>query len=121
MNRLSKQKGMTVIGWIFVLALIAFFSLITMKIVPMYSEYFNVVAALEAVGKELKRGPMSKSEILASIERRFQINYVQKVTRKDIKITKTGRRKTVTAKYEARENLFGNIDIVIRFEKTVGG
>ena len=35
---LKRQKGMTAIGWILVLMLIAFFALLIMKIGPIYLE-----------------------------------------------------------------------------------
>ena len=46
MKGLHKQRGMTAIGWMLVLGLIAFFTLVTLRLLPMYMEYTKVVSVL---------------------------------------------------------------------------
>ena len=40
------QRGMTLIGFIIVLAVVGIFAYVAMKLVPMYSEYYAVKSAL---------------------------------------------------------------------------
>ncbi len=44
-----KQKGMTGIGWMMVIAMIAFFAVLAMRAFPVYSEGFKVKSALASL------------------------------------------------------------------------
>ena len=52
MRSLHQQKGVTAIGWLIILALIGFFVMLTLKMLPSYLEYFKVVSTLESLEKE---------------------------------------------------------------------
>ena len=51
--------------------------------------------------------------------RRFNISYVETINEKDVKITTAGPLFRVTAKYESRVHLFGNVYVVMAFYKQV--
>ena len=113
----SRQDGMTYIGMLIMLVVIAFFAIVLIKVLPLYLEHFKVDSSLESLGKESKDDPMALSsmEIEKHLLNRLNINDVQHVTKDDIKITREGRKTVVTVDYEARVTLFGNLDLVARF------
>jgi hypothetical protein len=117
MHSLSQQKGMTGIGWLIVLALIGFFVLLTLRMVPSYLEYYKVVSTLESLAKET--GFETPTEIRNLLERRFDISYVNTITHKDVLIRAAGQYYSVRAKYDARQHLFGNVSVVMSFDKQV--
>jgi DNA-dependent RNA polymerase auxiliary subunit epsilon len=117
MRSLHRQKGMTAIGWLIVLGLIGFFTLLTLKMTPSYMEYYKIVSALESLEKE--SGIQSPADIRRLLNRRFNISYVDTINEKDVKITTAGPVFRVTAKYESREHLFYNVYVVMTFEKQV--
>jgi hypothetical protein len=110
---------MTAIGWLFVLALIGFFVLVTLKMLPAYLEYFKVVSTLESLEDETGWTEVTPRAIRNLIERRFDISYVSVITPREVKIKSAGTSYRVTAKYEAREHLFFNVDVVMSFYKQV--
>jgi hypothetical protein len=110
---------MTGIGWLIVLALIAFFALLALRIVPAYLEYYKVVSALESLEEETGWTDVSPREIRDLIERRFDISYVYSITPRQVSIKPAGAYYLVTAKYESREHIFGNIDVLMSFYKQV--
>jgi hypothetical protein len=110
---------MTAIGWLIVLALIGFFVLVTLKMLPAYLEYFKVVSTLESLEEETGWTDVSPRVIRNLIERRFDVSYVSVITPREVKIKRAGETYRVTAKYEAREHLFFNIDVVMSFYKQV--
>ena len=59
MSTRYNQRGMTAIGWLLVLGLIGCFTLVTLRLVPLYLEYYKVVAVLE--GLEGKKSIVDKS------------------------------------------------------------
>ena len=80
MQSLKRQNGMTAIGWLIVLALIGFFVLLTLRMLPSYLEYYKVVSTLDSLKKE---GTMSSpAEIRRLIDRRFNISYRRETTPK---------------------------------------
>ena len=119
MQSVDRQKGMTGIGWLIVLALIAFFVLLALRIVPAYLEYYKVVSALESLEEETGWTDVSPRAIRDLIERRFDISYVYSITPQQVSIRPSGAYYAVTAKYDAREHIFGNIDVLMSFYKQV--
>ena len=117
MRTLHRQKGMTAIGWLIVLGLIAFFTLLTLRMAPAYMEYYKIVSTLESLQDE--SALHSPADIRRLLNRRFNISYVDVISEKDVKITTAGPVWKVTAKYEQREHLFGNVYVVMSFYKQV--
>jgi hypothetical protein len=119
MDKWHHQKGMTAIGWLLVLGLIAFFALITLRLVPVYLEFAKVTSVFESLQNEPGITRMSKPEIVKLIKRRFDVNDVTNVDPKYTKVSKDKGRLTVSINYERREHLVGNIDVVATFDKQV--
>ncbi len=119
MNRWHHQKGMTAIGWLLVLGLIAFFTLITLRLVPAYMEFAKVASVLESLQKESGITRKTRGEIIALISKRFDVNDVYKVDPKLVKIVKDKGVLKVSINYERREHLVGNVDVVTIFDKQV--
>ena len=119
MNRWHHQRGMTAIGWLLVLGLIAFFTLVTLRLVPMYLEYAKVVSTLESLPSEPGIASSSKGEIVSIIARRFDVNDVRNIDPKNVLVSKERGVLTIGFKYERREHLISNIDVVGKFDKQV--
>jgi hypothetical protein len=119
MKGLQKQRGMTAIGWIIVLGLIAFFTLVTLRLAPLYLEYSKVSSVLESLKNEPGITRQSKAEIQRLITRRFEINDVRDLDPKIAEIESRNGRLTVVMDYERRTNMVGNIDLVVKFNKSI--
>lgn len=117
MRSLQRQKGMTAIGWLIVLGLIGFFTLLTLKMSPSYMEYYKIVSTLDSLEQE--SGIQSPADIRRLLNRRFNISYVETINENDVKITTAGPVFKVTAKYDSRVHLFGNVYVVMAFYKQV--
>lgn len=117
MRSLHKQKGVTAIGWLIILGLIGFFTLLTLKMAPAYMEYYKVVSSLESLEEE--SGMQTPADIRRLLNRRFNISYVETINEHDVKITRHGSIYKVTAKYDSRVHLFGNVYVVMAFYKQV--
>jgi hypothetical protein len=87
---LKHQQGLTLISIIFILGLIGFFTLLTLKIVPIYLNHSKVSSALTALKQMPDIQSKSEAEIRESLSKRFNINYVYDVTKDDIKVIKHG-------------------------------
>ncbi len=113
----ARQCGMTTLGWLIVLALIGFFTLITLRLAPVYLEYYKVVSSLDSLREEPQVTRKTKLEIQNLLDRRFQINDVHSVQGKDAKIEQRDGVTHVELTYEVRVPLMGNLDAVARFDR----
>ncbi len=117
MRSLQQQKGVTTVGWLIILGLIGFFVLLILRMGPAYMEYYKIVSTLEVMKDE--SGFESPKQIRDMAERRFDISYVHSISQKDLKIKPYGEQYLVRAKYESRVHLFGNVYVVMLFDKQV--
>lgn len=116
---MSKQKGMTGLGWLTILALIGFFALLTLKIAPIYLDYYSVKSTLKSLEKEPLITKKSPAEIKKLIKKRLNINYVTDLPKDAFKIKKSPGILKVDLDYEVRKELFGNIDLLVTFKDNV--
>ena len=119
MNSYKKQQGLTVIGWILVLALIAIFTLFFLKLFPIYLNSYKVSSILATLEEDHATGAMTPGEVVTTIVKRLNVNIVHDVSKDDIYIERAGNRMTIDIEYEVRKNLVGNIDVVVAFQKGI--
>ncbi|HHJ15282.1 MAG TPA: DUF4845 domain-containing protein [Gammaproteobacteria bacterium] len=119
MNRWHHQKGMTAIGWLLTLGLIAFFTLITLRLVPLYMEFAKVTSVLESLQNEPGITRKTRGEIITMITKRFDVNDVNNVDPRLVKVGKDKDGLKISISYERREHLFSNVDVVASFDKEI--
>lgn len=115
MNIVGKQKGMTTIGWVFVIMLIAIVTLFALRLIPIYIDGFSVASSLESLKNEHGLAKKSPTYIKNTLLKRFDINSVRDVTKDDIYIEHANGMMTIEVDYEVRQKLVGNLDIVVVF------
>jgi len=109
------QHGLTFVSIVCIIILIGFFVLLGLKIGPLYLNHSKVVNALAAVENMGDVEDMSKHEIQKSLAKRFGMNYVDKVERDDITITKRPNYIKVEIEYERVEKILGNLSVLVEF------
>ncbi len=114
----KKKKGLTFISLMLILALIAFFVLLTLKIAPIYMNHSKVVNAFSALEAMPDVETMSKREILSNLDKRFSMNYVDKVNTDDVTIVKQGNYVKVEIVYERVEKIIGNLSVLAAFSES---
>ncbi|MDD1620668.1 MAG: DUF4845 domain-containing protein [Methylococcaceae bacterium] len=114
---LNKQRGLTFISIALILGLIAFFTLLILKIAPIYINHSRVVNALAAVEATTDITTKTKQEIKTSLEKRFDMNYVEHVKPEDIKIIAQPGYVSVNIDYERVEKIAGNLSVLVEFHE----
>jgi hypothetical protein len=114
----NRQKGVTFIGWIFLLTPLAVVGYAGIRMAPLYLNYMKVVKAMDQAGGELK-GEASPQSIRTAIDKHFEIDMVDYPTTKDIKITRDGASWVVESKYDDDAPLFANVSLHVVFDKVV--
>lgn len=112
---MKRQLGVTFVGMMFIAALIILGAIIAIKLVPAYIEYATVVQHL----REIARSPEARGsprEIQMLFSKRAQIDNIKAVTADDIDVTREGDSVVLSASYQTKVKLFGNLSACIDFE-----
>ena len=114
-----RQRGVTFIGWLFLLVPIGILLYAAIRLTPLYLEYMNIARTLEQVKTEYSGNAPTSTAIRVSIEKHFDIENVHSITKNDVEIKAQGGITTVHVFYEAPTPLFANISLVVSFDKSV--
>ncbi len=116
----SRQRGMTMIGILFLVVVVGAWVYAGIRMTPKYLEYMRIASTLEKVRDEFDSNPGTTEFMLRkAVERHFDIEMVEVITPNDLEITKEGGMFTMRAAYEATVPLIANISFLIDFDKSV--
>jgi hypothetical protein len=120
-RRLSprRQRGLTAISWIFIIAIAVFLGMIGLKLVPIYLQHYTIQTVLRQLPEEPFIGDKGPAEIRKSLIARFKINSIYDFDPNKIKIQKGLRSYLVDVSYEVREPVMGNVDMLVSFSDSV--
>jgi len=118
---MKRQKGMTFIGWVVILALVLSYVYIGIKVVPAYVEFFSVKKILATMAREPGFATMTPAEIRKSFERRLAIDYVSAVSAQDLDIRKEDGENVVSVEYSQKIPLFYNVSVLLDFSASTAG
>jgi Domain of unknown function (DUF4845) len=113
-----RQRGITFVGGLILVAFIGMFVYAGIRLTPLYVEYLNVSKVFDSLKSETE-GSVSAQSIRSSLERRFGIDDIHSLDWHDVEITREGTAWTVHAAYDAQTPFISNVGFVVHFEKTV--
>lgn len=115
----SRQAGITLIGFLLNFMVFGFFVLLFLKIGPIYLEHFKIAHSLQSLKKEPNFTELSREELLLLLQKRWNMNSVDRVSGKDVKITKQGSNVKIQVAYEVVEPILANVDVLVYFDDSV--
>ena len=117
----SRQRGITFIGWLFLLTPLAVVGYAGVRLTPIYLNYMKVVRSLDAVATEFKGTDLGpNSQVLRnSLQKHFDIESIDYPDLKDVKIERDGKAWVIEAAFEDQAPLFANLSIQVAFDKAV--
>mgnify|MGYP003423404507 CR=1 FL=1 len=110
-----QQRGLTMFGFLFVAIVFIAIAMLAMKLVPAYIEFFSVKKILATMGQESELKSKSNAEIRDDFSKRASVGYVTVVKPEDISVERQGGVPVITAAYEFRTKLVGNVSLVVDF------
>ncbi len=119
MRNLKNQRGVTGLGWLIILGLIAFFVFLGLKIYPIYWENYNVKNSLASLSKTQGISRMSRAKIRGLLQTKLDINNVRRIKKKNIKINKRNGAAIVAVKYTVKVPLVGELSLVAEFDEKI--
>ena len=116
----KNQRGVTFLGWLLLLIPVGVLLYAGIRMTPIYLNYLHVAKALEQMAAESKdAGTINPTEVRTSLEKRFDIEYVTNPSAKDIDVHRDGDHWVAVANYEEVAPLFGNVSLLMQFNKQV--
>ena len=119
MGTLQRQKGMTAIGWLVVLLLIAFFGLLGMKIGPIYMENYTIKTVVKSLKNEPRITQESAVKVKDIVMRRLDINGVYDIKSEHVKVKKTPGVMEVEINYKVQKPLIANLEVIATFSEKI--
>ncbi|MGP1666361.1 MAG: DUF4845 domain-containing protein [Rhodanobacter sp.] len=117
----SKQTGITLIGFMIILAIVGFFAYMAMKLMPSYSEYMGVTKSMNQIATE--GSARSLEDIRRELMFKMNFQYVDDATIKPADITivrdKVNGNSSLRVAYEKQIPFMYNIDFLLHFDKSV--
>lgn len=111
-----QEKGLSLVGFMFVIVVVALLAVLGMKVVPTVVEFMAVKKAIV----NAKAAGTTAVEIQNSFDRQKSSNYIDSVNGKDLEITRTGDGFEVAVAYQKKIELVGPASLVIDYVATTG-
>jgi hypothetical protein len=112
------QRGVTMIGWLFLLIPVVIVGYSCIRLVPVYLNYTKIARTMEQVSQELRAGD-SQQTIRYSLEKRLDIEQVEFPTFRDFVIRRDGQSWLIEIDYEDGAPLLSNLSVTAKFSKSV--
>ncbi len=106
-----KQKGITLVGLILVLAIIGLIAVLAMKVTPTVTEYFSIKRAIGSV----KASGGGIPEMRSAFNRQAEVGYIDAISGKDLEIIKNGEDVEISFAYQKVIPLVGPASLLIDY------
>jgi len=113
------QRGLSSIGILLVMMVGAFALICALKLIPVYIDGATVDSSISSAVENGEFNGLSISKVKESIRKRLEINRIEGLSARDIKITKKKGEVIIDASHEQRIPLLFNIDVVVKFEDLI--
>lgn len=113
---LHRQKGMTMISWMVVLAFLGFQAILAINIIPVYMTDSSIKSMWKDLPKDTDLVGATPKRIREIVIKRLKINNVYALKKDDIKIRKVKGNYIVSVVYEPRGKIVGSLDYIVTFK-----
>lgn len=117
MKMVHRQRGMSTLSLLAVIALVALAITCGLKMIPAYMDYWVLKGIFESVEQEPGVAQLTPKEIQGRLQKRLDINSVRGFDSKEaVSVRREEGVLYIEFYYEVREELFANVDVVMKFE-----
>ena len=115
----SRQRGMTTLGFLILVVFIGLFAFAAIRLTPVYLNYMKVVGVLEGIQQEFDGQNPTREAIRTSINRRFDVESISVLEKRDVKISAESEGFVVAAQYDHTTPYVANVHFTVRFDTRV--
>jgi len=108
------QRGLSMIGFLFVAAVIVIFAVVGFRMVPSYVAYYTIQSA---VSKSLRDAPdPSPAVVRRSFEKYIAADYIDSVVASDLQVAREGNVITASITWQKQLHMVGNVSLLLDFD-----
>ncbi|MFZ2161771.1 MAG: DUF4845 domain-containing protein [Sideroxyarcus sp.] len=111
----GRQRGISMVGMIFVAAGVILVAILSLKLVPSYMHSAQIAQILKAIADDPEMRGASIKEIKESYTKRADINYISDITADDLDINKENGQLSISASYSVKIPIAGNVTLLLEF------
>ncbi|CAK0769657.1 putative DUF4845 domain-containing protein [Gammaproteobacteria bacterium] len=113
MSMQTTQRGMTFWGVLVIMAMVGFFVLLAMRLLPVYGDDLKINKALEA----LKTGTEGRTRevLVEQFLRQLDVNDIRSIRPEDLKLEPRDSGFSANLNYEIRVPILYNVDAMVKF------
>ncbi len=115
MRMRHRQTGLTIIGFIFVAAVVLTIAMIGFRVLPSYIEYFSVEKTLRQTLQNARDG-VTLAEFRKDFDLKASADYIDSVRGSDVDLTREGTQLVASASWTNTLHLVGNVSLLLEFE-----
>ena len=108
----TNQRGGSLTGLIFVLAIGAVLAVLALKIVPTVTEFMSAKKAIATA----KTAGTTPADVRSSFDKQAEVGYIEAISGKDLEIVKNGDSFDVSFAYQKKIPLVGPASLLIDYE-----
>jgi hypothetical protein len=115
MQMRTRQRGLSMLGFLFVAVVVVTCVMIGFRVLPSYIEFYSIQKALEqslADAKDLN----SAAEVRKAFQKRADAGYIESVSGRDIDVVKSKNEVTASASWTRKLPMVANVSLLLEFE-----
>lgn len=119
MGNQTKQKGMTIVGMLFLVIIIGFLAVVVVRVIPAYMQNRAIVQSVQYAASDI-----TEAGVRQKFTAQVQANGLSSnapLQAADLQIKSTPSGSTVSYAYEREIPLVGNISLLLKFSGTYSG
>lgn len=113
----KRERGISIMGLILILAVIVVVALFVMKVIPSYLEYRTAKAAIEAISQSAQ----SPADVRKQWDARTAIDDINSIKATDLEISREGNQMVIAFAYRKEVPLFRNVGLYIDYHANTKG
>lgn len=113
--QMQRQRGISLIGLIFLIAILGTIGLLGMQIIPTYLEYRAIQGAIERAKRD---GGASAKDIQDSFSKSAEVGYISAISSRDLLIERQNGELEISFAYEKKIPLVGPASLLMEYEGT---
>ena len=110
------ERGITILGFLFVAAVVVIIALVGFRVTPAYIEYFAVQKALQQALEDSPTGNIA--EIRRAFDRKTSAGYIESVRPADVQVSRQQNQITAAVSWQVVLPMIANASILLDFDAT---
>jgi len=111
---MRNERGITILGFLFVAAVVIVVALVGFRVTPAYIEYFAVQKALQQAVDDTPDGNVA--EIRRLFDRKTSAGYIESVRPVDVQVTRQSNQITASVSWQRVLPMIANASILLDFD-----